>query len=44
MDDRSGQVLGVAITFLVLAWITVGLRSYVRYYIPFRSSLMVLDS
>lgn len=30
MDNRSGQVLGVAITFLILTWLTVGLRCYVR--------------
>ncbi|PVH93122.1 hypothetical protein DM02DRAFT_249370 [Periconia macrospinosa] len=30
MDDRSSQVLGVAITFLVLCWITVALRCYAR--------------
>ncbi|KAH6622084.1 integral membrane protein [Boeremia exigua] len=29
-QDRSGQVAGVAITFLILSWITVGLRCYVR--------------
>ncbi|KAF2797316.1 hypothetical protein K505DRAFT_269741 [Melanomma pulvis-pyrius CBS 109.77] len=33
MDDRSGQVIGVAVTFFVLAWLTVGLRCYVRYFI-----------
>lgn len=31
MDDRSGQVIGVAVTFLILTWVTVGLRCYVRY-------------
>ncbi|KAF2624021.1 hypothetical protein BU25DRAFT_424413 [Macroventuria anomochaeta] len=30
MQDRGGQVTGVAITFLVLTWVTVGLRCYVR--------------
>ncbi|KAL6703831.1 hypothetical protein ACN47E_009050 [Coniothyrium glycines] len=30
MEDRSGQVLAIAITFLVLTWITVLLRCYVR--------------
>ncbi|OCL05656.1 hypothetical protein AOQ84DRAFT_298511 [Glonium stellatum] len=30
MDDRSHEVLAVAIFFLVLSWITVGLRVYVR--------------
>ncbi|KAE8854013.1 hypothetical protein HRS9122_01005 [Pyrenophora teres f. teres] len=32
MEDRSGQVLGIALTFLVLAWVTVGLRCYVRIF------------
>ncbi|KAF7441428.1 Integral membrane protein [Pyrenophora tritici-repentis] len=32
MEDRSGQVLGIALTFLVLAWVTVGLRCYVRTF------------
>ncbi|CAI6336745.1 unnamed protein product [Periconia digitata] len=32
MDDRSSQVLGVAITFLILCWITVSLRCYVRMF------------
>jgi len=30
MDDRSHEVLAVAILFLVTSWITVGLRVYVR--------------
>lgn len=30
MDDRSGQVKGVAAAFFVLTWLTVGLRCYVR--------------
>lgn len=30
MQDRGGQVAGIAITFLVLTWLTVGLRCYVR--------------
>jgi hypothetical protein len=30
MEDRSGTVLAIAITFSVLAWLTVGLRCYVR--------------
>jgi len=37
MDDRSGHVLGVAITFLVLSWVTVSLRCYVRSVLPFSS-------
>lgn len=32
MEDRSQQVLAVALVFLVLAWITVGLRVYVRAF------------
>lgn len=31
MQDRAGQVAGIAITFLVLTWLTVGLRCYVRF-------------
>src|SRR5690242_5362083 len=30
MQDRGGEIAGVAITFLVLTWLTVGLRCYVR--------------
>lgn len=30
MEDRSGQVMAVAILFLILSWVTVGLRCYVR--------------
>ncbi|KAJ4991719.1 hypothetical protein SVAN01_02834 [Stagonosporopsis vannaccii] len=30
MQERGGQIAGVAITFLVLTWLTVGLRCYVR--------------
>jgi hypothetical protein len=30
MDDRRNEVLAVAILFLILAWITVSLRAYVR--------------
>jgi hypothetical protein len=32
MEDRSQQVLAVALVFLLLAWITVGLRVYVRAF------------
>lgn len=32
MEDRSGQVLGVAITFLITTWITITLRCYVRVF------------
>jgi hypothetical protein len=34
MEDRSGSVLAIAITFMILAWVTVGLRCYVRYDPP----------
>ncbi|KAF2994003.1 hypothetical protein E8E13_002492 [Curvularia kusanoi] len=30
MQDRGNQIFGVALTFLILCWITVGLRCYVR--------------
>lgn len=30
MEDRSGQVTGIAVTFFVLTWLTVGLRCYVK--------------
>jgi len=30
MQDRSGEVLAVAITFGCLTWISVGLRIFVR--------------
>jgi hypothetical protein len=30
MQDRGNQIFGVALTFLILSWITVGLRCYVR--------------
>lgn len=30
MQDRGAEVAAVAITFLILSWITVGLRCYVR--------------
>lgn len=30
MQDRGGQIAAVAITFLILSWVTVGLRCYVR--------------
>ncbi|TDZ49809.1 hypothetical protein CTRI78_v007810 [Colletotrichum trifolii] len=33
MEDRSGQVLAVAVLFLVLCWIAVGLRIYCRGWI-----------
>ncbi|KAH8704334.1 hypothetical protein GQ44DRAFT_732482 [Phaeosphaeriaceae sp. PMI808] len=33
MDDRSGEVIGVAVTFFVLTWFTVGLRCYVRTFL-----------
>jgi len=32
MEDRSQQVLAVGLIFIILAWITVGLRVYVRAY------------
>jgi hypothetical protein len=32
MEDRSQQVLAVALVFIILAWITVGLRVYVRAF------------
>ncbi|KAF1846134.1 uncharacterized protein K460DRAFT_417275 [Cucurbitaria berberidis CBS 394.84] len=32
MEDRSGQVLSIAISFFVLTWVTVGLRCYVRIF------------
>jgi hypothetical protein len=31
MQDRGGQVAGVAITFFMLTWLAVGLRCYVRF-------------
>lgn len=31
-SDRSIQLLSVALVFIILAWITVGLRVYVRGY------------
>ncbi|KAK1974912.1 integral membrane protein [Colletotrichum cereale] len=33
MEDRSGQVLAVAVLFFVLSWIAVGLRIYCRGWI-----------
>lgn len=30
MEDRSHQVLAVAVLFISLTWLTVGLRCYVR--------------
>ena len=30
MEDRGHEILAVAIPFLVLSWVTVGLRVYVR--------------
>ncbi|GKT89367.1 integral membrane protein [Colletotrichum tofieldiae] len=33
MEDRSGQVLAVAVLFFVLCWIAVGLRIYCRGWI-----------
>ena len=38
MQDRGGQVAGVAITFLILTWLTVGLRCYVRLVPAFPQS------
>ncbi|KAI4958769.1 hypothetical protein J4E86_004375 [Alternaria arbusti] len=32
MEDRSGSVLAIALTFLILTYITVGLRCYVRIF------------
>jgi hypothetical protein len=31
MDDRSDEVLAVAILFFILCWITVSLRTYCRW-------------
>lgn len=33
MEDRSGQVLAVAVLFFILCWIAVGLRIYCRGWI-----------
>ncbi|KAF1933703.1 uncharacterized protein M421DRAFT_416051 [Didymella exigua CBS 183.55] len=33
MQDRGGQIAAVAITFLILSWVTVGLRCYVRTFL-----------
>lgn len=33
MDDRSDQVMAVAILFFVLCWITVSLRTYCRWQV-----------
>lgn len=33
MEDRSGQVLAVAVLFFVLCWSVVGLRIYCRGWI-----------
>ncbi|KAF2125338.1 integral membrane protein [Dothidotthia symphoricarpi CBS 119687] len=33
MEDRSGQVIAVAVVFFILTWITVGLRCYVRTFL-----------
>ncbi|KAF3046196.1 hypothetical protein E8E11_008106 [Didymella keratinophila] len=33
MQDRGGQIAAVAITFLILSWLTVGLRCYVRTFL-----------
>jgi len=30
MEDRGHEILAVAILFLVLSWVTMGLRVYVR--------------
>lgn len=30
MEDRSHEVLTIAMLFLVLSWVTMGLRVYVR--------------
>ncbi|KAL1304322.1 hypothetical protein AAFC00_000724 [Neodothiora populina] len=46
MEDRSPQILGVAVCFLVMTWVAVGLRVYVRTCIikafGLDDSLMVL--
>lgn len=31
MDDRSNEVLAVAILFFILCWVTVSLRTYCRW-------------
>lgn len=31
-DDRSSEVRGIAVAFLVLAWMSVAVRTYVRYF------------
>lgn len=31
MDDRSDEVLAVAILFFILCWVTVSLRAYCRW-------------
>ncbi|KAK1623613.1 hypothetical protein BDP81DRAFT_465250 [Colletotrichum phormii] len=33
MEDRSGQVLAVAVLFFILCWIAVGLRIYCRGWV-----------
>ncbi|KAK8867302.1 hypothetical protein PGQ11_005880 [Apiospora arundinis] len=33
MDDRSEQVLAIAVTFMVICWTTVGLRVYCRLHV-----------
>lgn len=33
MDDRSNEVLGVAILFFILCWVTVSLRTYCRWQV-----------
>ncbi|EMD62475.1 hypothetical protein GGP41_002006 [Bipolaris sorokiniana] len=32
MKDRSGEILAIGITFLLLSWLTVGLRCFVRVH------------
>ena len=32
IEDRGPQVEAVAITFLILSWIAVSLRCYVKFY------------
>jgi hypothetical protein len=32
MEDRSLEVLAVGVVFIILAWVTVGLRVYVRAF------------
>lgn len=33
MDDRSEQVLAIAVTFLAVSWVAVGLRVHCRLHV-----------